>query len=141
MEELVDDLIEKSMKPVKDALKDAKLKPADIDDVILVGGQTRMPKIQKSVKDFFGKELHKGVNPDEVVAVGAAIQGGVLTGDVKDILLLDVTPLTLGVETLGSVRTPVIDRNTTVPTSKSQVFSTAADNQPQVAAIIRDQRY
>lgn len=132
LEELVDDLIEKTMKPVKDAMKDAKIKASDVDEVILVGGQTRMPKIQKVVKDFFGKELHKGVNPDEVVAVGAAIQGGVLTGDVKDILLLDVTPLTLGVETLGSVRTPVIERNTTVPTSKSQVFSTAADNQPQV---------
>lgn len=132
LEELVDDLVEKSMKPVKEALKDAKMKPGQIDEVILVGGQTRMPRIQKVVKDFFGKELHKGVNPDEVVALGAAIQGGVLTGDVKDILLLDVTPLTLGVETLGGIRTTVIDRNTTVPASKSQVFSTASDNQPQV---------
>jgi molecular chaperone DnaK len=132
LEELVDDLIEQSMGPVKAALKDAKVESKDIDEVVLVGGQTRMPKIQKTVKDFFGKEPHKGVNPDEVVAVGAAIQGGVLMGDVKDILLLDVTPLTLGVETLGGIRTPVIERNTTVPTSKSQVFSTAADNQPQV---------
>jgi molecular chaperone DnaK len=132
LEELVDDLIEKSMKPVRAALKDAKLKATDIGDVVLVGGQTRMPKIQEEVKKFFGKEPHKGVNPDEVVAIGAAIQGGVLMGDVKDILLLDVTPLTLGVETLGGIRTAVIDRNTTVPTSKSQVFSTAADNQPQV---------
>jgi molecular chaperone DnaK len=132
LEELVDDLIEKSMGPVKAALKDAKVEAKDVDEVVMVGGQTRMPKIQKTVKDFFGKEPHKGVNPDEVVAVGAAIQGGVLMGDVKDILLLDVTPLTLGVETLGGVRTPVIERNTTVPTSKSQVFSTAADNQPQV---------
>ncbi|OGV96600.1 molecular chaperone DnaK [Microgenomates group bacterium RBG_16_45_19] len=132
LEELVDDLIEQTMKPVKLALKDAKKEPKDINEVVLVGGQTRMPKIQKMVKAYFGKEPHKGVNPDEVVAVGAAIQGGVLTGDVKDILLLDVTPLTLGVETLGGVRTPVIDRNTTVPTSKAQVFSTASDNQPQV---------
>lgn len=132
LEELVDDLIQKTMGPVKAALKDAKFDAKKVDDVVLVGGQTRMPKIQQVVKDYFGKEPHKGVNPDEVVAVGAAIQGGVLMGDVKDILLLDVTPLTLGVETLGGVRTPIIDRNTTVPTSKSQVFSTAADNQPQV---------
>lgn len=132
LEELTDDLIERTMKPVRQCLKDAKLEPKDIDEVILVGGQTRMPKVQKLVKEFFGKEPHKGVNPDEVVAVGAAIQGGVLSGDVKDIVLLDVTPLTLGIETLGAVRTPLIDRNTTVPTAKSQIFSTAADNQTQV---------
>ncbi len=132
LEELVDDLVQKTIKPVKAALKDAKLEPSKIDEVVLVGGMTRMPKVQQVVKDFFGKEPHKGVNPDEVVAIGAAIQGGVLMGDVKDILLLDVTPLTLGVETMGGIRTPVIERNTTVPTSKSQVFSTAADNQPQV---------
>jgi molecular chaperone DnaK len=132
LEELVDDLVEATFLPVKAALKDAKVSASDIGEVVLVGGQTRMPKIQERVKSFFGKEPHKGVNPDEVVAVGAAIQGGVLMGDVKDILLLDVTPLTLGVETLGGVRTPVIERNTTVPTTKSQVFSTAGDNQPQV---------
>ncbi|PIS09315.1 molecular chaperone DnaK [Candidatus Beckwithbacteria bacterium CG10_big_fil_rev_8_21_14_0_10_34_10] len=132
LEELVDDLIEKTMKPVDACLKDAKLDPKKVDEVILVGGQTRMPKIQALVKKYFGKEPNKSVNPDEVVAVGAAIQGGVLAGDVKDILLLDVTPLTLGLETLGRVSTPLIERNTTVPTSKSQVFSTAADNQTQV---------
>ncbi len=132
LEELVDDLIQKTIDPVKAALKDAKVDVSKIDEVVLVGGMTRMPKVQQVVNDFFGKEPHKGVNPDEVVAVGAAIQGGVLMGDVKDILLLDVTPLTLGVETMGGIRTPVIERNTTVPTSKSQVFSTAADNQPQV---------
>ncbi len=132
LESLVDDLIQKTIKPVKDALKDAKLDAKDINEVILVGGMTRMPKVQQVVKDFFGKEPHKGVNPDEVVAVGAAIQGGVLAGDVKDILLLDVTPLTLSIETLGGVATPMIDRNTTIPSSKSQIFSTAADNQTQV---------
>lgn len=132
LEELVDNLVKKTLEPVKAALKDAKVDAKDIHEVILVGGMTRMPKIQQVVKDFFGKEPHKGVNPDEVVAIGAAIQGGVLMGDVKDVLLLDVTPLTLGLETLGGVRTPLIERNTTVPTSKSQVFSTAADNQTQV---------
>jgi molecular chaperone DnaK len=131
-EQLVDDLIEKTMGPVKACLKDAKLEPKDIDEVILVGGMTRMPKVYETVKKFFGKEPNKSVNPDEVVAVGAAIQGGVLGGEVKDILLLDVTPLTLGLETLGQVRTPLIERNTTIPASKSQIFSTAADNQTQV---------
>src|SRR3989344_4359156 len=132
LEQLVDDLIQRTMDPVKACLKDAKLETKDINEVILVGGQTRMPKIQELVKGFFGKEPHKGVNPDEVVAVGAAIQGGVLAGDVKDVLLLDVTPLTLGIETMGGVTTKLIDRNSTVPTSKSETFSTAADNQPQV---------
>jgi len=132
LEGLVEDLIEKTMKPVESCLKDAKLDPHGVDEIILVGGMTRMPKVIESVKNFFGKEPNKSVNPDEVVAVGAAIQAGVLGGEVKDILLLDVTPLTLAIETLGSVATPMIPRNTTVPTSKTEVFSTAADNQTQV---------
>jgi len=132
LEQLVGDLLERSMGPVQQCLKDAGVEPKDIDEVVLVGGMTRMPKIQQLVKDFFGKEPHKGVNPDEVVAVGAAIQGGILAGDVKDVLLLDVTPLSLGVETLGGVSTRLIERNTTIPTKKTEVFSTAADSQPSV---------
>lgn len=136
MESLVNELIEKTIKPVESCLKDAKLDPHDIDEVIMVGGMTRMPKVVEVVKNFFGKDPNQSVNPDEVVAVGAAIQGGVLGGEVKDILLLDVTPLTLAIETLGGVATPMIPRNTTVPTSKTEVFSTAADNQTQVQIVV-----
>jgi len=132
LEQLVDDLLQRTMAPVQQALADAGVDPKTIDEVVLVGGSTRMPKVQQLVRDFFGKDPHKGVNPDEVVAVGAAVQGGVLTGEVRDVLLLDVTPLSLGIETLGGVMTPLIQRNTTIPSRKSEIFSTAADNQTSV---------
>ena len=131
-EALVADLIERTMRPLKQAVADAGINPSCVDEVVMVGGSTRIPKVQQMVQDYFGKELHKGVNPDEVVAVGAAVQGGVLAGDVKDVLLLDVTPLSLGIETLGGMMTTLIDRNTTIPTRKTEIFSTATDNQTSV---------
>ena len=141
LESLVEDLVDRSISPLETALKDAKLSKDKIDDILLVGGQTRMPLVQKKVQDFFGKEPRKDLNPDEAVAIGAAIQGSVLSGDTKDVLLLDVTPLTLGIETLGGVATPLIEKNTTIPTQKSQVFSTAEDNQTAVTVhVIQGER-
>ena len=141
LESLVEDLVDRSLAPLKLALEDAKLSISDINEILLVGGQTRMPMVQQKVKDFFGKEPRKDLNPDEAVAVGAAIQGSVLSGDTKDVLLLDVTPLTLGIETLGGIATPLIEKNTTIPTQKSQVFSTAEDNQSAVTVhVIQGER-
>ena len=136
LEQLTGDLIERTIEPCKRALEDAKLKPSDIAEAVLVGGMTRMPAVQEAVRKFFGREPHKGVNPDEVVAIGAAIQAGVLGGQVKDILLLDVTPLSLSIETLGGVATPMIERNSTIPTKKSQIFSTASDRQTEVEIVV-----
>ena len=135
-ERLTDNLFERCRGPVLKALEDAKLKPAEIDEVVLVGGSTRMPRVQQIVKEIFGKEPHKGVNPDEVVAIGAAVQGAVLTGDVKDLLLLDVTPLSLGLETKGGVFTKLVERNTTIPTEKKETFTTAEDGQTAVTIVV-----
>src|SRR6185503_15036511 len=136
LEQLMEDLINRTIEPTKKALEDAGKKTSDIAEVVLVGGSTRIPMVMKQVKDFFGKEPHKGVNPDEVVALGAAVQAGVLSGEVKDILLLDVTPLTLGIETLGGVMTGMIQRNTTIPTKKTETFSTASDGQTSVEVVV-----